>query len=499
MTTLVENALINTRLMQMARDRDRAYLLDPVGFISSRLGSHLWSKQRETVESVRDHRHTAVHSCHSSGKSFVAARTVAWWLACHKPGEAFAVTTAPTFKQVKAILWREIHRAFRIGKLPGRLNQTEWLINEELVAFGNKPADWDPAAFQGIHAKAVLVVIDEAAGVPENIYEAVETITTSEYCRILAIGNPDDPSSKFASVCLPGSGWNVIHVDGYATPNFTGEEVPDELSELLIAPAWVDERRDEWGEDSPLFVSKIRGLFPEEGQDQVIPLSFIRKCQQRVDDEEGEADPGAPVELPEVELGVDVGAGGDETVIFERVGDRAGRHWRYRTPDWSDAVGKVVQAINETGATRVKVDVIGIGWGVVGRLKEVTRRVEIVPVNVGEASTNSSKWPKLRDEIWWAVGRELSRSQGWDLTNVDDSVVSQLIAPKYTLDSSGRVKVEPKEETKKRLGRSPDLADALLLAFFHKNTGKVSGRLAQSMWSDEPKVNGARGASRWRD
>ena len=238
------------------------YLDDPVGFICGPLSEELWSKQREIAEAVRDHRHVAVRSAHDTGKSFIAARIAAWWLSVHEPGEAFVVTTAPTFAQVRAILWREIHRAHLRGHLPGRVNQTEWWIDGEIVAYGRKPADYDDHAFQGIHARYVLVILDEACGIPRSLWTAVETLATNEHSRVLAIGNPDSPLSQFRRVCEDGSGWHVIHVDGLASPNFSDEPVSDSLRELLLSRTWVEERRDDWGEDSALWSSKVRGRFP---------------------------------------------------------------------------------------------------------------------------------------------------------------------------------------------------------------------------------------------
>ncbi len=104
----------------------------------------------------------------------------------------------------------------------------------------------------------------------------------------------------------------------------------------------------------------------------------------------------------------------------------------------------------------------------------------IVPVNVGEASTRPARFPRLRDQMWWEVGRDLSMSGGWDLSAVDDATIAQLLAPKYGLDASGRIKVEPKDETRKRLGRSPDDADALLLAYY---AGSGTGAAFLDAWS----------------
>ncbi len=453
--------------LDLEADASRTGLDDPVAWVAQRLGEFLWTKQQEIARAVRDYRRVAVHSCHGIGKTFLAARLATWWLDTHPPGTAFVVTTAPTFEQVRAILWREIGRAHAKGKLPGHVTQTEWWIGGELVAFGRKPADTDPAAFQGIHARYVLVILDEAAGVAQELWDAAGTLTSNEESRILAIGNPDDPGSYFARVCAPGSGWFVIGIDALDSPNFTDEDVPDDLRQLLVSPVWVEERAVEWGTDSPLYVAKVRGQFPETTTDSVVPLSWVRACQRDPLSPELQA---AWSRATPVELGVDVGAGGDRTVIYARHGARAQLVWRGQTPDSMEVAGRVVEAIHATGATKVKIDVIGIGWGVEGRLQELGKqgvhRAEIVPLNVGQAPSDPGRFVKLRDELWWQVGRELSRTQGWDLRGVDDATIGQLIAPRYALDSSGRTKVEPKEVTKARLGRSPDDSDALLLAFY---------------------------------
>lgn len=109
---------------------------DPVKWVEDRMGGYLWSKQREVAYSVRDNKRTVVASAHAEGKSQVAAWLVGWWLDSHQPGQAFVLTTAPTFHQVRAILWRYINQMHMRGKLRGRVNQTEWHIGGELVALG---------------------------------------------------------------------------------------------------------------------------------------------------------------------------------------------------------------------------------------------------------------------------------------------------------------------------------------------------------------------------
>jgi hypothetical protein len=134
------------------------------------------------------------------------SRLALWWIDVHPPVEAFVVTTAPTTPQVEAILWRYMGNAHKKGGLPGRItHDAKWYIGNELVAYGRKPAAYDPAAFQGIHARYVLVIIDEAGGVPKSIFDAVDALATNIEARVVAVGNPDDPPSHFAIICKPGS------------------------------------------------------------------------------------------------------------------------------------------------------------------------------------------------------------------------------------------------------------------------------------------------------
>lgn len=442
---------------------------DPSRWALERAKIELWSKQREIIESVRDHRQTAVHSCHEIGKSYIAAVTACWWIDSHPPGEAFVVTTAPSDKQVKAILWREINRLHSRLGLAGRTNLSEWYIGKELVAFGRKPADYDPTAFQGLHARYMLVILDEACGIPKELWDAASSLAANLNGRTLAIGNPDDPFGEFCANCRPGSGWDVIKVGYEDTPNFTDEVITPELSEMLIHPEWVEERRRKWGEQSALFQSKCRGIFPTEASPfAVMPLNWVQACQFN---EMRAQDP--------IEGGLDVAAGGDRTVLVERRGPKLGRVFEFKDPDPMKSVGIIVEKINEWGLTKVKYDNIGIGWGLGGRLKELSSRhnpdgdkthnAEIVGINFGAGPTPGmeDRFLNKRAEVWWNVGHEYSRLGLWDLSALDDDAKQELTTPLYEiLDSKGKIKIQAKKEIREILGRSPDVADALLLAFY---------------------------------
>lgn len=460
-----------------------AWRRDPVKWAEERAHMETWSKQREIFQSLVDNPKTAVHSSHSTGKSWSASRIAGWWLDVHPPGEAFVLTTAPTDVQVKAILWREINKMHPAIGLRGRVNLSEWYIGNELVALGRKPSEHNPTAMQGVHARFFLAILDEACGVAKSLWDAVSTLAANEYARTLAIGNPDDPHSEFARVCKQDSGWNVIHIGTDDTPNFTGEPVSRSLAEMLPSKEWKEDRKKAWGEDSAIYISKVLGRFPEEDSPYTtVPYGWASQCRYT----ELAEDPN------EVEAGVDVGAGGDRTVIFERRGPVAGRVDSFRDADPMRTIGKLVEKINEWGVTRVKIDIIGIGWSLAGRLQELSSRhnrtgaargetthaAEIVPVNFSHAPSarHAKRFSNKRAEVWWEVGRENSRLRAWNLAQVDDDVLAELTSARYEiLDSQGRIKIEPKEQVRTRLGRSPDLADALLLAFYNMSfVGEVS-------------------------
>lgn len=468
-------AILRARQAKLA---ERAkYNDEPVKWIESVLDEFLWSKQKDVAASVWQYRRTAVPSAHEMGKSFLAGRLAAAWIETHLPGEAFVLTTAPTASQVRAILWREINRAHARGKLRGRTNQTEWWLNGEMVAMGRKPSDYDPSALQGIHAPFVLVIIDEAGGVPKEIFDAAASLAANDGSRLLAIGNPDFPASHFATICRPGSGWNVVQIDGIESPNFTDEYVPPDVARQLMGRSYEQELRTEAGELSAVYQSKVRGRFAQDEPGTVVPLSEIRACMLPCEHDDPDLDdPDVPHDL-----GMDVGAGGDLTTIRERVGHRVGKRWADKTPKVDQAVDLAVRAWQETRARRIKIDSNGVGWGCAGRLEELVAagdiQAEIILVNAGSASSDPTKYPRLRDELWYAVGRLLTMDRAWCLDGLDEKTVHELSSPKYVRDAANRIHVESKADTIKRLHHSPDDGDALLMAYYEPPADPSQGIL----------------------
>lgn len=496
----------------------RKWLEDPGVWAKERLGDTLWSGQLRILHSVKDFRKTAAPTCHEVGKSYDAAIAAGWWLDVHPVGKAFVVTTAPTNPQVRVILWKEIGRVRERGGLNGRVNQTEWKMQvgdrEETVAMGRKPNDYSPTAFQGIHAPFVLVLVDEANGVRGQLWDALDSLMANDQSKILAIGNPDDPTGEFFEHCRPGSGWNVVSLGAFDSPNFTGEEMPDEILQQLIGRTYVEEKRKKWAskwiwvdaqgapctsdvgvkcvpptgvglEDThPFWQSKVLGQFPVQASSgSLIPLQWIREAQER---------DLAPA-LPDL-LSLDVGASedGDPSCCGRRQGPLFRVLYEERQPDTMKTAGRLIQTLTMTpGAASAQVDYIGVGRGVVDRAKE--QKLPVHPVSVGEGSTimrcqlckhewnnrelhfgtkrQASKercpqcnsdllmkvFPNLLSQVWWDV-RMKFEAGAMDIDPADDELAEQLLTIRWEPNSKGQIVV------KYGPGPSPNRADALMIA-----------------------------------
>lgn len=434
---------------------------DPVAWINNVLGEFPWSKQREILQSVMDNRYTAVKSCHDTGKSFIASRAGCHWTDTRP--DPFLVTTAPTWKQVNSILWREMRKAHNKGELKGRINlDAEWYVNkDELIGFGRKPADYDQSAFQGIHALNVMVIIDEACGVPKTIFDAVDSLATNQRARVLAIGNPDDPSSHFAKVCKPGSGWNVIQISVFDTPAFTGEKVSDTLLDLLVSPSWVEERKKRWGESSPIYISKVLGEFPEISDDTVFHPSMLREAQERTT---------PPEKLPKGgQYGVDVARfGADQTAIYKSNGGKVRKVKTMHQADTNTTAEFVAFYLNMNGSDSAYIDVIGVGGGVYDSLR--AKGYPVHEFNSSERAYDSERFGNRRAEAYWHV-RTLAEQGELDLPEhgKDDDLIAQLGSIRWKI-MNGKIYIESKEEMKQRGLPSPDLADAVVMALWRSAT-----------------------------
>ncbi len=431
------------------------------------LGGTLWEMQERVLEAVRDHTRVAVRSCNGSGKTYAAAYTVLWWLMCF--GDALVITTAPTDHQVRDILWREIRRAYRGHEelIDGRLLRTSLELGDKHYANGLSTNT--PDRFQGFHADNILFVVDEAPGVREEIFDAIEGSMTSARARMLLLGNPTARRGTFYEAFHSRRElWHTIHISAFDTPNLTADEI---VLAGLVTPKWVADAAVNWGESSPMYQVRVLGEFPSDSEDTLIPLKLIEESAERW--KRGEAAEGDEDEP--LEIGVDVARyGSDKTVLCTRRGQRVLSIESFGRQDTMVTTGHVARAIEEGKPAAVRIDEIGIGAGVVDRLKELGHKM-VVGVNVSTRASRPDHFANLRAELYDGLRRRFE--EGRIAIPDDRELIGQLAALRYQFTSSGQMKLEEKDDLRRRGHPSPDRADALALAFGQVHRGRKMYRM----------------------
>lgn len=421
---------------------------DPVFFVETVLGNPLWEKQKEILEAVRDNSEVAIRSCHASGKSYVSGRIVHWWLNSYV--DSVVITTAPTFRQVKEVLWREIK-----GSVAGKSIYPKKAILDTAINIGPQ---WfalglstdTPDQFQGFHSPHLMVLIDEASGIQPEIEEAIDGLTPE---KIVRIGQPLTTTGRFAD-SFRMQGIKKMQISAHDTPNVKEGRV---VIPGLITQNDIEKFKIRYGEDSNVYKVRVLGEFPSQDEDSLISVDDVSKAIQR--------DVNV---LPQWEkrMGVDVARfGNDRTVVIVRQMEKVTRKETFNGLDTMQIVGNVLRIAKEEHIQpgNIFVDVIGIGAGVVDRLRE--QHWAVIPVNVAESAEDREHYSNLRAELYGDKIKQWIKTA--DIPNDDDFY--ELANIKYKFNSTGQLQIERKEDMKKRGLESPDVADALMLTFAKQN------------------------------
>lgn len=474
------------------------YQQDPVAYAKDVLRAKLTDDQAEMLNSVRDNRYTAVKASHAVGKTFLASVAANWWYDCWN--EHIVYVTAPNWSQALGLTFKQVKRARRALNLPGRILDSGKVLDTDL---SREPAHFIRAlnadtgeGFQGEHSAPILIVMEEAVGVPAYIWEAAGGLMTHPDNRLLAIGNPTDEATHFGQACEAGH-YSVLSISALDHPNIEAElrcappPFPDAvrlqwLYEMLVAECEAADSLTEdafefWaleaikaalegksvGSHSPrtvyqptaYFQGRVLGEFPTQADEQVIPKGWLR-TQGVLQAEDA------------LQIGCDVARFGDDrTTIFARRGPVVLKGRELRKMDTVAVEGAIKDMARELagdGAKKIaiKIDVTGgLGAGPYDHLK--AEGYSVVAVNSSEKAKNEEQFKNKRSELWFDV-RERAREKRLDLSRLPKELRGKLIrelsAPKYKVKSGKKV-VEEKADIKKRLGYSPDLADGLNLAF----------------------------------
>lgn len=447
---------------------------DPVEFVHRILRHKTWSKHEELLRSGATNPLTAVKGCHASTKTFASAELVLYFLARAyvREHDAIVITLGPTARQVRLNVWKEIRKALQ-GSLVGfpEPNQMELTIAEKIyaVGFGVRADKTGSGAIrlQGLHATEMLIVVDEAPGIESEIWQSIEGLRAGGKVHVVVLGNPNVPSGKFYEIFThERDRWHCITIDALDTPNLVGLSLEDiarmptdvggPLDEKavdypVVSRRWVREMFDTVGEDNPEFESRVRGRFPQQAEGALIPLAWLEAAKWK----------DVVKSNQRLTSGIDVAEEGEaETVLY--ILDRG----HVVTPPVisrnADSRGDVAAGLEPFRGQMgdVRYDSIGVGAYFGKHFRDLN--YSVVPINVGRASSEPKRFPRLRDQLYWEMREQFERGNIAGLE--DELTIAQCASLRYENLPDGRTKVEGKKEMRKRGSRSPDRAEGLMLA-----------------------------------
>ena len=439
----------------------RKSIQDPVAFVEHWLGEKPWAKQRQILRALRDNRQVAVRSCNASGKTYTAALATIWWLMAHD--EALVITTAPSERQVKNTLWREVRDIWERNKelIGGKLTSTRLELSNKRIAYGFSTNTAE--RFQGFHNENILIIVDEASGVREFVFESILGLMTSRNAKILMIGNPSSLAGTFYDAFHKNRKfWKTIHIAAPDTPNIKHDLEPGDPRYIRggATGEWMESVLELKGEASASYQIRVLGEFPDEADDTLIPLKHIENAVDKLFED---------IDQHEAEMGLDVARfGDDQTVAIVRRGNSVVELADHRKSDLMHTTGKTLETARAHGASIINVDEVGLGSGVVDRIRELNRsneisNIKVVGVNGGNKAQDTENFFNLRTQMFDGLRQRFADGE-ISIPN-DPELISQLASITYIYNSRGQLQIETKQQIRDSGRQSPDKADALALAF----------------------------------
>lgn len=438
-----------------------AYYIDhPVEFVQDILKVNPTKDQASVMNDVAKYSLVSVKSGHGVGKSALESWII-WWYISTRPYPKI-MCTAPTKHQLHDILWAEASKWKRNNKALN--NDFEW--TSEKIYLKGAQEEWfaiartsnKPDALQGTHAEHVLIIIDEASGVPDIVFEPVLGSMSTKDAKLLMCGNPTNLSGFFYdSHTKLRSMYKTHTIDGSKSE--------------MVDPNYVKQIIEMFGIDSDVYRVRVAGEFPSSNPDSFISLGLVEESIQNK----------PIVHIDSISLGVDVARFGDDESVISEVFNysKLDSLKIFKHNDTMKLTGQIVNIIQELNKqypsvyVKVKIDCDGLGVGVFDRLKEVIveKRLRAIAIEChfggkgGKVSYDEPIEYKNSTGIMWGTIRSRLLNKSLFLCN-DDELVSQLTNRKYFIESDGTIRLERKEEMKKRGVHSPDRADALALALY---------------------------------
>lgn len=420
--------------------------------------------QRNVLMDIAGYTKVSVRSGHGVGKTSVEAIVLLWFLSCFRFPKVIA--TAPTRQQLNDILWSEVEKwRSKSPLLQELLTWTKtyvYMKGYEKRWFAVAKTASEPENMQGFHEENMLIIVDEASGVEDDIMEAILATLSGKNNKLLMCANPTRTTGTFYDSHNRDRGMYKCHRVSSLDSTRTNKE--------NIA-AFIRK----YGEHSNVVKVRVYGDFPAQEDDVFLPLPLIEQTVVNEIDTE---------KIYKITMGVDVARyGDDETIIATNVGGIIDipvvRHGQSLMTTVGDIVMQYKRLIKEypnyKGVITVNIDDTGLGGGVTDRLEEVKieerlRRLEIVPVNFGSKPPQDGSEDRYQDisTYMWATLKTLMENKEVSIVN-DEELVAQLSVRKYSITSTGKIMLESKKAMKDRGIKSPDRGDAVVLSCFSQN------------------------------
>lgn len=458
----IETRVARLKVPQAIVDEFGPYADDPVGFCRNVLGVESATRrstgeeyQYAVLQDVAEYPSVAAVTGHGTGKTATISWALLWWALC-RGGKGLVL--APEFsRQIKSIVFTELKRWVKRSKtpLPVSVRASRLLVGDVEAVIGMSTAG-DVGRLEGFHdANGVLVVADEVKAIPQTAIDAIQGAMTSE------------AENRMLLASVPGGQLGPLY-KAATSPRWHVHRIPSTDSSL-VSPKWVEGRKADWGERSPMYQTRVKGEFASAGEGVLLPLHLLEAAVER----EVAVPTEQPAPAPVVTVGLDVSrsVAGDQNCAAIRRGDVLERLELWREPDLMQTVQKALGIVAETGAKKILADEGGVGAGLVDRLRQLQKPV--VGVNFGGASKDPARWLNLRAQLYWEFRERLEA--GTVVLRVEDTeaLLADLSAVGYSFDARGRIVIQPKDEIREKLGHSPDRADAVVLAFASAQVARV--------------------------
>ncbi|AOY77202.1 DEAD/DEAH box helicase family protein [Clostridium formicaceticum] len=440
------------------------YWDNPVWFAEDMLGFYPDPWQAKVLMDLAQHPKVSVRSGQGVGKTGLESIAITWYL-CTRPFPK-VIATAPTRQQLYDVLWAEISKWLSKSKVDKLLRWTKtkiYMNGFEERWWATARTAVRPENMQGFHEDYMLFVVDEASGVADPIMEAILGTLTGYENKLLLCGNPTKTSGTFYDS-------HNRDRDTYKSHKVSSMDSPRTSKEN------IEMLKKKYGADSDVFRVRVLGDFPKGEADSLISLEVVEQAAETVVDIS---------KAYTLNIGADIARfGDDKTIVAPRIGNRVLDLQQYSKKDTMETAGNILRTVDRLKTQHlqinkivIKIDDDGLGGGVTDRLREINRQQSlgyiIVPIKNGSKADDpehyynkaAEMWDNIRELLDENLSKFLQGEQGVIQLPKDDILIKQLSNRKYKVDSKGRIELESKDEMKRRIGESPDRADAVIYSF----------------------------------